>query len=761
MMGLSNTLGLGLILSWQDRASAGIGTANRSLKQLHGTSARTAAALIKDTERIRASIDRARAGMRMGMKLAGIGVAVTAPVALAVKTAASFEDKLNDIASTMVGVGVGGEEIERTMKVVANAILDAGDKVRVPTMEIAEGTYALASSLGAATAAAVTEGTALLSVAGKAVTYSDAMKHMTKSLNTFGGQWDATMDKEQQAQRVLDQTSAIIATFDTDITRLGKGFQYAAGEAAAYGHDYAETMAGIAAATTAGLEDSMAGTSYVAMMRGALQAQKKLTTEEGKKRLGRLAGLSLYNKETGELLSQIQIVREVEKIWGITGEQVETTRREIAASGLKGEMAQTELLKRIGVGYEEAMEAMEYFSDEGKRYLFAILGRTDEIVRAVEFANNAVGVGAAMAGKRQEGLNAQLQIMKNNIVSLGDTMGRAPLPELKEIVVWSRLAVLWMNNYAKAHPKAAKWIAYGQAGVGALMAMGGSILTMIFYLKMLAGQRAMVRLLEASTGATRSVGLLTRAWRAAKIATVTLGNSLVFLRLKLAAVAMATGVAKAVAWAFSAAVWSNPITWLVVGIAAIVAELIVFVFYMDWFIEKFGYTCTRIWLWFYDIKQKISEAWTNLWNSVKETFFNIMNAIIASPVFQILIGFIDSIVGVAQSVGGWFGLGGEERATPGGMLALPGGGSVALPTIPTIPTIPVDATVTRYPAHPSPAPETPPEVGPTGPDLIRESLQVNVNVSGTIDNKTDWSRVGRIVKKEIEELDRRSNKGRG
>jgi hypothetical protein len=131
--------------------------------------------------------------------------------------------------------------------------------------------------------------------------------------------------------------------------------------------------------------------------------------------------------------------------------------------------------------------------------------------------------------------------------------------------------------------------------------------------------------------------------------------------------AIAIGVLVVVQWAWNAALAASPITWIILGIVALIAIIILLVVHWDtvvaalgvawdWIKEKAIVVWGAIKDFFVMIGTAIADFFIMIWNSIKDFFVGIWNAIVAYVQLKIaqflaIVEFLGSLPG---KVGAWF-----------------------------------------------------------------------------------------------------------
>jgi phage-related minor tail protein len=131
--------------------------------------------------------------------------------------------------------------------------------------------------------------------------------------------------------------------------------------------------------------------------------------------------------------------------------------------------------------------------------------------------------------------------------------------------------------------------------------------------------------------------------------------------------AIAIGVLVVVQWAWNAALAASPITWIILGIVALIAIIILLVVHWDtvvaaigiawdWLKEKAGVVWGAIADFFVMIGTKIADFFIGIWEGIKSFFVGIWNAIVAYvqqkiAEFLLVMEFLGSLPG---KVSAWF-----------------------------------------------------------------------------------------------------------
>lgn len=363
---------------------------------------------------------------------------------------------------------------------------------------------------------------------------------ITNYMGTMYGIFQNTADKMGRAQWVellAGQTSMAVDIFKSDGMQMSAAFTSLGADAQAHGIAMHEQMA-ILGQLQATMSGSEAGTKYKAFLRGVGAAQEKL-------------GLQ-FTDSAGRMLPVEQILGKLQNKFGA----IDT-------------VAKSDALKKA------------FGSDEAVATIKLLMNNTTGLTSAIAELGKVTGMEQAI-WKAQQLTDAQERLNQASIavkIGYGALITQALLP-LYEFSI-QNLSVLseWIDKYPHLFGLLAKltvWVGVVVAAVSALaIAKGMAMIAMVGFstaLTILKSPLYVVRagiwLWNASLAATRIL-LLTTALRFPVLITG-------LIAMKAAFIAGATS-----AWAFAAALLANPITWIVVGVVALIAGLVMLVKHWD------------------------------------------------------------------------------------------------------------------------------------------------------------------------------------
>ncbi|MBR9651927.1 phage tail tape measure protein [Thalassovita aquimarina] len=127
----------------------------------------------------------------------------------------------------------------------------------------------------------------------------------------------------------------------------------------------------------------------------------------------------------------------------------------------------------------QASVTSDLFGDEA-RALAPLINNLDLLREALGLVSDErkyQGSAEKEYAARAETTANNLQLMRNQLVRLGVTIGSVVLPPLNDLLEMSQGVVDRMVTWAKEHPKLTKWLAIGGAAIGGMAVAAGALLT--------------------------------------------------------------------------------------------------------------------------------------------------------------------------------------------------------------------------------------------------------------------------------------------
>ncbi len=136
---------------------------------------------------------------------------------------------------------------------------------------------------------------------------------------------------------------------------------------------------------------------------------------------------------------------------------------------------------------------------------------------------------------------------------------------------------------------------------------------------------------ETVVGLTTAVGSFVAIMGALKVIS--------FVNAMLVAFQVGTVGATLAQWGFNAALWANPITWVVAGVAALIAIIVLMV--RNWDTVKDA-------LW--SVWESVSDAWSNIWDATQTVWYKV-EQFVANGINNV-IGHINDLIGKINDIPG-------------------------------------------------------------------------------------------------------------
>ncbi|WP_353981682.1 phage tail tape measure protein [Salinicola endophyticus] len=376
------------------------------------------------------------------------------------------------------------------------------------------------------------------------------------------------LDPDQMGH-VADVLTATTTRANVDLEMLGESMKYVAPQARQMGLSLEQAAAMTALLGNVGIQGSQAGTTLRAMM-------TRLAAPTGAA-AGALKTLGVSAKDAqGDMRDVPAILADVAK-----------------ATENMGNADRAKYLKQI-FGEEPGAGMAELIAQQGAA----------GIEKFVEMYKNAAGENARVAQTMTDNIGGDLKGLRSAWeevgISITDT-NEGPLRELVQSVTGVTRAV---GNWIKENPELAGGIAKAAAGLAALVAVGGAFTVM---LASILGPIVTVRYGMAMLG-LRTEGAGGIIYRFTSKILPALGKGLVGLGRGFIGLAGAIGKA-------GLALLTNPITWIVLGIVAVVALLAgaAYLIYKNW---------DAIAGWFSDRWQQVKDAFSGGIGSVMQLLAN-------------------------------------------------------------------------------------------------------------------------------------------
>lgn len=514
-----------------------------------------------------------------------------------VDPARGFNKALGEVAS----LDVSTDELERLGKAADQFTMQFGGDAA----DVVKSAYDIQSAipgLAQGALAAFTYQGALLAKAGKSNSAT-----ITKYMGTMYNIFEEDAKRVGQAdwvEQLTGKTGYAIKMFKTTGDEMSAAFTNlgATGQVNNVGMNEQMAILGTLQGTMGGAN---AGTAYKAFLNKIGQAQTTL-------------GLQLTDA-SGKALPMVEILEKI--------------KAQVGPGGLKT---------------ADSTRLLQAFGEEGGKAVMNLLGKVDQIKGATADIAGIKDSGGAL--KMAEAMTDPLERFNSTLNVVKKTLGQGMLPTvnfvlsalsrglygvnwLLEKLPWLKyvIGVLAITVTAASMALGVMWLVVGATNVWTAFTM-----KLAYVNKLLIANK--VYTLHA-TAAQKAAAIANLVWSR------TLGGAVLWTKL-----------ATAATWLFSAALWSNPVTWVVIGIIALIGVIVLLIYYWDDVSAAAGRCWNKIvsgilWCWEF-LKTLVNiylnfwpSIWAALWDGVSGVFDKIMNywrliAGFGKYIMQALIGWI-------------------------------------------------------------------------------------------------------------------------
>jgi len=571
---MTDSITLGIVIRLKDEASRGVKSALGGIERLGDE--------VDETQRKMARLESGFRQLRdAGIGLTAMGAAATGALYSVIKPAATLEEAIKNTL-TLTGEAYAKMEQEMTKRA-----LELSTVLGISADQVADSFYQVLSSGAEALspqfdALAVT---ALKMSKTVGLEPTAAVEVLSDTLHAF----EMDVANAERAADVFFTTSKLTAT---TVPQLTDAMREAGPAAAAIGLSLEETSAILAGFAAKGVKGAAAGTAFRMILTRLANPPK-----DAAKALGML-GVSVFDS-TGEMRPMIDVLKDMQKgMAGLTSEQ--------KAAALKA-IAGEEAFSKLGGLLEGNLDTLESWRLELKE-------------------------GGAMQlafSQKMDATTEQVKLMWISVKNLAISIGGPLLESLSGAAAWFAKVLGKVTEFTKAHPIVGKLIGVTLAAVGVFGLLAGSILTVtgmvgLFALKWLPLARAGMSALSgvvtrsiptfigwgkavvasARAGKLHSImtmdvgkalkGMITSMWAGVKAAVAWTAATVKDLAVKAAhaasivagtvatwASAAASKAAAAAQWLWNAAMTANPIGLIIVGVAALIAGIVLMVKHWD------------------------------------------------------------------------------------------------------------------------------------------------------------------------------------
>lgn len=598
-----------------DAMTAPLKSMEGSMKSLSGVSAAVNSKIKNDMKSAEMQLNAFGKKIKNGAKLVAAAAVAAAGAALidSTKKYIEFEDAVTRAGSKFVDLDVTSEDFKENLEDLQKAAIEVGSKTMFSAQDAAGALDKMAmAGLTSKQSIAMLMGTTnLAAAAGLDLTSAvdmatDALGAFNLTKDEFGNPLDEA-GLAASVDRIADVVAKATNMANFDMNMWFESAKNGASTFTSLGGTLEEFTGMAAVLANAGIKGGEAGTALRNVMLNlsapSASAAKALKT----------LGIETYDS-AGKMLPVMDILKQFENNLGDIDEETKN-------GALK------DIFGTRNVG----------------SFLTLLSAGTDQIEEYITTLENAGGTASNIAQAQQQSLKSQITLLKSAIEGIQLNVGKA-IAENGGSAGLQKI-IQMVNNINMDSVK--------NAIIGLMDLVAGAIQFFIGFAKVIWALRApLLAIIGAITlykATIMGTVIAMKAWnaiqviiKAAQIAWIAITQGAAaanaVLTSSLAAEAAATGTATAAQTGFNLAMLANPITWIVLGIIALIAVIVALA--MNW--DKVTAALQTAWQWIKNVASAIWDglcaAWQGFVNIVMSLVLPAFNAIWA-PISKIIEAF--------------------------------------------------------------------------------------------------------------------------
>lgn len=592
-----------------------------SVKSLGGVSASVNAKIKNDLKTAEMQLNAFGKKIKQGAKLVAAAAVAAAGAALvdSTKKYIEFEDSITQAGAKFKDLNVSSESFASDLERLQKEAIRVGSVTKFSAQDAAGALDKMAmAGLSSDQALGMLMGTTNLAAATN-MDLTSAVDMATDAMGAFGLVVnDPNMTADEIAQKTAENMNLIADVVakttnmaNTDMSQWFEAVKSGASTFTSMGGTIQQFSGMVGVLANAGIKGGEAGTALRNLMLN-LGAPSSSAT----KALDKL-GIQTYDS-AGKMLPLMDIMQQFEEKLAEVDEQTKNGALE-------------DIFGKRNVG----------------AFLTLMSAGTDEIQNYITTLEGAEGTAEAIAGAMNKSLKGQITLLKSAIEGIQLNIGKAVAENggsegLQKIIQM-------VNNINMDSVK--------NAIIGLMDLMAGVIQAFIAFGKIVYALRVPILAVVGAIALYKTTIMGTviamKAWnaiqviaKAAQIAWIAISQGSVAahaaMTAALGAEAAATGTATAAQTGFNIAMFANPVTWIVLGIMALIAVIVLLV--MHW--DKVTAALQTAWEW---IKNVATAIWDHL-VAAWQGFVNIITALVM-PAFNAIWGSVSKIIQAFQGGG--------------------------------------------------------------------------------------------------------------
>lgn len=462
--------------------------------------------------------------------------------------------------------------------------------------------------------------------------------------------------KSNWIQMLAGQTATAVKMFATTGDGMSSAFTSAGKKATNLGIDMSEQIA-ILGSLQSTMSGSEAGTKYKAFLDGVGKAQKTLgltfTDSQGQM----LPIVDIMSKIQGKY-GDLKVVSDSDLLKTAFGSSEASDLIALLAKDVSGLSTNIELIGKQK-GMEQAIKMAEAITDPwdqsaaavknfrmeyGERLLKVLSPVYNAITDTMTTLTKWMNMFPHLTGWVIKGVIG-IGVLVGSLSALSVAVGLSKFVMVGWSVVATSVGFIWGTLGKVIKLARLSWLA-----MNLQVALSGGLMNML-KINMLTTWATMAAGTIQTTAMTLATGLWSKSMMVASIGSKGLAAGLALM--KFGFLSSITAV-----WAFSAALWANPITWVVVGVIALTAAVVAAVVYWDEWTDKIGEWSTTFaeFIGVFDFVDGVLAVWDKIpqwWNSLMGWFGSFdLGSLFSS--FLSGFGIVDGVLALWNKLPEWW-----------------------------------------------------------------------------------------------------------
>jgi len=499
------------------------------------------------------TMDTVTSGIQQGYQKIGYGVAGLFSVGYAFEKMLDPAKEMRTAVGTIASLGVENKALIDLRKTATATAVQYG----LDAIKIVDSSYKLQSAINGI------KGNELSMLANKSALLATATKGGLESTNAYVGQMFNIHSLEADAigktafmNKLISKTAKAVQLFNTDGTQMGEAMKNIGKQATAMQVPLEEQLAVMGFLQNTMVQGGRSGNAYSAFLANISKAEGVLGMK--------------FTDTQNKALPMVDIITKLQGKFG-----------DLSKAG------DQEMLQKA-------------FGKNGQQVLAAMAGSLDTFKGNLDSIKNVKGLDdiTKMANAIVDPWDRSAAAVKRFQIAFGENLLKVFSPVYDQVTLTMNKLSQWMDMF----PHLTGWVVKGVVGIGVLIASISALSVVVGLSKfMIVGWSASMAIAKFALMPFGPLLTAVKAGWAAMNLSIALGNGimatakfgLLGMLGSMKAMLLQSKLAAATIWLFNggltgmaAALWANPITWIVVGIVALTAAVIAAVVYWDEWTSK-------------------------------------------------------------------------------------------------------------------------------------------------------------------------------